>query len=106
MDFLIRAHDLDLDDTQRGDIERRLIAALDRFERRIARVVVRVRDINGPRGGIDKECHVAVKLASAGELFVEERGDDLRAVVAKAADRAAEAVRRAVSRKKRGIGAG
>jgi ribosomal subunit interface protein len=106
MELTIRQHDVNVDESLREHIERRINAALDRFEPRISRVTVRLRDLNGPRGGADKECHIAVKLIRARELFIEQRDDSLRAAVSTAADRAAEAVRRAVARRKRGIGAG
>lgn len=106
MELMIRHHDVSVDEALRDHIDRRINAALDRFEARISRVTVRLRDLNGPRGGLDKECRIAIKLIPSGELFIEQRDDNLRAAVATAADRAAEVVRRAVSRRKRGIGAG
>ena len=106
MELMIRQHDVSVDEALREHIDRRINAALDRFEARISRVTVRLRDLNGPRGGLDKECRIAIKLIPSGELFIEQRDDSLHAAVATAADRAAEVVRRAVSRRKRGIGAG
>ena len=106
MELTIRQHDVNVDESLREHIERRINAALDRFEPRISRVTVRLRDLNGPRGGADKECHIAVKLIRSGELFIEQRDDNLHAAVSTAANRAAEVVRRAVARRKRGIGAG
>ena len=42
-------------------IERKLRRSLDRFGHRITKVVVFLRDVNGPRGGVDKACRVLVK---------------------------------------------
>ena len=106
MEFTILQHDGKLDQALRDRIERRLSSALDRFGQQVSRVAVQLRDLNGPRGGVDQECRIAIKLVPSGELFIEQRDESLDAAVATAADRAAEAVRRAVARKKRGIGAG
>ena len=42
-------------------IERKLRRSLDRCGDRITKVVVFLRDVNGPRGGVDKACRVLVK---------------------------------------------
>lgn len=42
-------------------IERKLCRSLERFTHRITKVVVFLRDVNGPRGGVDKACRVLVK---------------------------------------------
>jgi putative sigma-54 modulation protein len=42
-------------------IERKLKRSLDRLGDRITKVVVFLRDVNGPRGGVDKACRVLVK---------------------------------------------
>jgi putative sigma-54 modulation protein len=55
--------------------ERRLHFATDRFEPQIRDVDVVLRDINGPHGGIDKECRVTAKLRRGGSLEVQERAD-------------------------------
>jgi putative sigma-54 modulation protein len=106
MELSIRHHNGKLDPSLHDHVERRLNAALDRFERRISRVNVQLRDVNGPRGGIDQECRIAVKLVGVGDVFIEQRDESLHAAVATAVDRTAEAVRRAVARRKRGVGAG
>ena len=93
-----------------GDVQvvvtERLSAALDRFEDRITRVTVRLRDLNGPRrSDADHECQVQVYLRGVGEpVIVQERGPSVEAAVAVAADALREVVRREVDRRKRGIG--
>lgn len=42
-------------------IERKLGRSLERFGHRIEKVVIFLRDVNGPRGGVDKACRVLVK---------------------------------------------
>ena len=77
--------------------QRRLRFALGRFERRIDGVRVRFHDVNGPRGGVDQECQVAVRLGQPAELVViEERDADPHVALARAVDRAARTVGRVI----------
>jgi ribosome-associated translation inhibitor RaiA len=75
-------------------VRRRLVFVLNRRNERIQRVTVRLRDANGPRGGIDKYCRIRVHLIAAPAAMVEEVGGDLYAAI----DRAAERVGRSVSK--------
>ena len=58
-------------------VERRVQFAVGRFDGRVTRVSVRVADVNGPRGGIDKRCRIAVRVRPAGEIVVEDTHPDL-----------------------------
>ena len=84
----------------RAAVERRLGFALDRFEQRIVRVVVRVEDLNGPRGGEDKLCRIDVHLRGSGTLRVRARADAVVPAVHMAADRAGHALARWVQRER------
>lgn len=78
-------------------IERRLQFALGRFGSRIRSLSVRLSDLNGPRGGVDKKCLVAVRLSRPAKLIVIEDVDSqLDVVVGRVAERTARAVSRAV----------
>ena len=59
-------------------ITRRLHFVLGRFAREIERVTVRVGDLNGPRGGTDKRCHMEVKLRGLGDVLGEASPTTLR----------------------------
>jgi putative sigma-54 modulation protein len=61
-------------------------------------VEVRLSDVNGPRGGVDKECSIRVKLHNAGVVFVRAIGEDAYATVDKAASRLKFAVARRLGR--------
>ena len=82
-------------------IDRRLHFALGRFSPAIAHVNVRVGDVNGPRGGVDKHCKIVVKLRAAGSnpIAVADNDEDLYAAVAQASNRAGRTVARAVERR-------
>ena len=84
---------------------RRLRFALGRFERRIDGVRVRFHDVNGPRGGVDQECQVAVRLGQPADLVViEERDSDAHVALARAVDRAARTVGRVIEQARWGRG--
>ena len=71
---------------------RRLRFALTRRSDRIQRVVVRLGDENGPRGGVDKFCRIQVRLFNAPVAVIEEVGPELYAVIDRATDRVGRVV--------------
>jgi hypothetical protein len=78
-------------------VHRRLEFALGRFSSRIRSLHVRLIDENGPRGGPDKKCLIAVRLMAPSRMLVVEDVDvDEAAVVCRATDRMARAVSRAI----------
>ncbi|MES2840827.1 HPF/RaiA family ribosome-associated protein [Hydrogenophaga sp.] len=72
--------------------KRRLRFVLTRHSDRIQRVVVRVGDENGPRGGVDKFCRIQVHLLDAPVAVIDDIGADLYAVIDRAADRVGRVV--------------
>ena len=70
---------------------RRLGFGLTRHADRISRVVVRLGDENGPRGGPDKFCRLQVTLVDAPQVVIRDCGPDLYSVIDRASDRAARA---------------
>lgn len=56
-------------------------SALERFGQRIKRVIVRLSDRNGHRGGPDKRCRLDLVMHKLGSVHVEAVGFDVYAVV-------------------------
>jgi putative sigma-54 modulation protein len=102
MQLEIRGVNYELDHLVRDHIERRLRSALGRFARRIYRCTVRLTDVNGPRGGIDKRCRLAIALVPRGVLMIEGAADDPFALIARVAKRAGRAVGREFERRREG----
>ena len=96
----VSGHNIELTDALRAHIERRLLFALGRFQRRIRRVTVRVFDVNGPRGGVDKTCRVVVDVIPSGRIVVEHTEDDLHTAMDWAAERTGHAVGRELARRR------
>lgn len=78
----------------RRHIRRRVAQAVGRFDRRVARVAVRLADENGPRGGVDQRCGIEVHLHHGPMIRLRETCEDAYSAV----DRAAARLRRALSR--------
>ena len=79
-------------------VDRRLRFALSRFAERIERVTLRCADLNGPRGGVDKQCRIVVKLRPSGEVVIDDAATDLETAIDRGADRVQRAVVRALAR--------
>jgi putative sigma-54 modulation protein len=94
----VRSRQVDVDKEVRAHIERRLQFNIGRFSPRILRVTVRFVDLNGPRGGVDKECRIEIRLLPTGSIYVEDRDANLYAAFDRAADRVARSVARTVKR--------
>lgn len=78
----------------------RLRLALSHAGHRVRRVTVRLRDLNGPRGGIDKQCGIHVAIDGIGDVVVAEKDRDLYAAIARAADRIGRGVTRRIRQKR------
>jgi putative sigma-54 modulation protein len=96
----IRARNVPLTSELKAHADQRLHLALSRFSNRIRAVRLTVEDVNGPKGGPDKRCHVTVKLEDGDELFVEDGSGDLRFVIDTVTDRVARLVARSLERQR------
>jgi len=100
MQVFVSAKNFKVNETIREHIDRRLAFALDRFQQEIDRVDVSLADLNGPKGGLDKQCRMVAKLRSLGTLVIEDQDMDFFAVIDRAADRLGHAVQRAIDRRR------
>ena len=76
---------------------RRFEFALGRFGDHVKSLTVHLADLNGPRGGVDKHCLVAIRLTSPRRVIVIEDTDAEAAVaIGRAAERGGRVVARAV----------
>jgi ribosome-associated translation inhibitor RaiA len=82
----------------RARAERSLGFALASFGAVVETVTIRLGDVNGPRGGVDKECSVTARLRRKGSVRVTHRHHDLRAAVDGAAERLARRIARQLDR--------
>ena len=97
MQLDIRGRNLRLTPSLLDHVDRRLRFALGRFAARLSRVAVRLGDVNGPRGGIDKRCCIHLELRGKA-LTIEEVDADLYVANDRASERAGRATERAIAR--------
>jgi len=90
----IRGRHVQITDTTRTYVERRLSFALDRFAERIRIVRLKVGDVNSCRGGVDKHCQLSLSFTHSSPITLE--GRDL--TVQGAIDRVFSKVGRLVAR--------
>lgn len=94
----IRAAGVGLTDESKAYVRQKLGRKLGKFARRVERASVRVDDVNGPRGGVDKRCRIKVVLSGLPSVVVEHCHESLRAVLDGALKRVERAVRHATVR--------
>ena len=99
MQIEIQARNFSLTRAMRGYIERRLGFALRTCYRHVRCILVRLSDINGPRGGNDKRCHLEVMLPGQ-TIVVEDTEADLYVAINRASSRAGRTVMRQLRRKR------
>lgn len=95
----VRAVGAPVDGDDRAYLRRKLGRKLGKFVRAVERVSVRIRDVNGPKGGVDKACRIKVVLAGLPSVVVEEQHASLQAAMDRAMQRSERAVRRSVQRR-------
>ena len=100
MQIDIQARSFELTNALRGHIERRLAYALSTKSEYIQRVVVRLSDINGPRGGEDKCCFIQVILPQLTDVIIEDTEMDMYAAIDRATARAGRSVGRRLNRQR------
>lgn len=100
MQITIQAHNFTLTNALRGHIERRLGFALSTIDAHIQRVMVRLSDINGPRGGEDKCCRIQITLPKLQDVVIEDTMANLYCAIDRAASRAGRTVVRRISRQR------
>ena len=100
MQIDIQARDFSLTKALRGHIKRRLYFSLSTRANHIQRVMVRLSDTNGPRGGEDKRCQIQVRMPHLPDVVIEDTEANLYTAIDRAADRAGRTVGRRLSRRR------
>ncbi len=95
MQFDIQSNGFSLTDSIRDYTKRRLQFALNRNDKHITRVQVRLADINGPRGGEDKRCQIDLTMSGHSDIVIEDIETNLYVAI----DRASERCQRTLARR-------
>ena len=94
MQILVRTHHPEAAQL-RETVERRVRFAFRRLHALVPRADIKLDDINGPRGGADKRCQIALRTDGAGPVVVVSVAKDWRCALDKALASAARHLLRA-----------
>lgn len=84
----------------REQVERRVRFVTRRLDGLVPRVKVQLSDVNGPRGGVDKRCQLALQTETAGTVVVTSTARNWRLAVDQALGRAGRVLRQLVQRQR------
>ena len=96
----IRTGGVELTREDRAYIRHRVDRHIGKLESSVERVSVRLEDVNGPRGGVDKVCRAKVMVKGLPPVVVERRHQSARAAVDGTMDATERAVRKILGRRR------
>ena len=102
MQVEVRIQSADLTAAVHRYAARRIYFALGRFATRVGRVLVRLSDVNGTRGGVDQCCRISAEKLSSGKVVVEQVDADLFVAIDRAAERVGQVFKREIQRVREG----
>lgn len=100
MDFKVHGANIEVTDAITSHVQNRFTAALDKHERQVEDITIRLEDVNGPKGGVDMRCQATIHLRPGDMVVVEDVEEDLYAAISVAADRAKHVVSRRLEKVK------
>lgn len=96
----IHSSDFELTTSLTTFIRRQTDRSMGAYADRIERIVVRLKDLNGPKGGRDKECFVEIKMANRAPIVVSKRSANAYASIKKALRRASRTTLRKLGKRR------
>ena len=96
MQVKVHSNRVDVGDTLRDHVESRADFVFNRLGSWVRGVTVSLNDINGPRGGVCKQCLVVVTTRGIGQIVVRDTDADVFASVSSAIRRAGLSLTRKV----------
>jgi putative sigma-54 modulation protein len=96
----IRSHQIAPTAAMRDFVNRQATNILGRFGGAVQSATLRVQDVNGPRGGHDKQCLLALSGSRLGLLVIKATDANFYTAVTRVMKRANEAVRRTLGRQR------
>ncbi|MBZ4395098.1 ribosome-associated translation inhibitor RaiA [Myxococcus sp. MISCRS1] len=101
MKVLMRGVHLTLTDSLRDYLQEHLVSHIERYaDDEAAEIDISLVDINGPKGGVDKECRATVRMPNFAAIHVTETAETLFQAIDAARDRLERSVRKAVERRR------
>jgi ribosomal subunit interface protein len=101
MKVLLRGVHLDLTDTLREYVEEHLVSHLGRYiEDEATELDIALVDINGPKGGVDQECRVTVRMPGFSGVHVTETSETLFQAIDAVRDRLENTLKRTLEKRR------
>jgi ribosome-associated translation inhibitor RaiA len=101
MDIKVSTRGLRLEAATDAFVREQVYSALQRFEDQVVSVDAFLKDINGPKGGIDKQVLIRIRLRNRQVIATEITRANLRAAVVVVSRKAKRAVRRSLKKSQR-----
>src|SRR6185312_3188351 len=96
----IRMLGADINNEARVRLRQKLGSKLGKFADSIERVSVRIKDVNGPRGGVDQVCQIKVALIGLPSVVFEAQDSSLDRAISNALGGIQRAVRQSLQRRR------
>ncbi|QSQ24378.1 ribosome-associated translation inhibitor RaiA [Pyxidicoccus parkwayensis] len=101
MKVLLRGVHLVLTDALRSYVDEHLVGHIERFaDDEAAEIDISLVDTNGPKGGVDKECRVTVRLPGLPSVHVTEMADSLFPAIDASRDRLEKTLKRMLEKRR------
>ena len=94
----VQARNFTLTDAIENHTRSKLESMLHHYGDRILKVTIHMSDDNGPKGGIDKHCHIHVDMKKMPTVVIEDSEENLYAAIDLATHRAERAVRKSIEK--------
>lgn len=101
MDMTIRFSGGNRTDFGYHKYEEVILGALERFKHLVRHVQVYIEDTNGPRGGVDKQCRCVLHLRQMPPIVIQDKHENVGALIHRLAERAAYSLSQKADRKKK-----
>lgn len=98
MKIEVRFRGLESSDALREHAARRIHFHLSRFGNDVTALLVRIADVNGPKGGVDKRCQISVYGSRFGSATLDEMSGDVYSAVDMAVQRIGRSIGRELDR--------
>ena len=101
MNIQIIKRKVDLKEEQQSVTMERCQRLCQRFMDRVASMTLRLSDINGPKGGVDKECVAQIRLTNGAVLTSVKRHQDIEGAINRSLETVRSLLRRKLGERKR-----
>jgi putative sigma-54 modulation protein len=102
MKVLMRGVHLSLTDGLKSYVQEHLVDHIERLcdDQEASEIDISLVDTNGPKGGLDKECRVTVRLPGLSAIHVTEAAETLHQTIDAARDRMENTLKRTLERRR------